>query len=217
MSGLCSVARYGSGVRFRILVVCQANICRSPMGERILALRLDERGVGQAYDVRSAGVRAMVGREMAPQSAREVVERGGDPISFSARQLDRDNADVDLLLCATRELRGRVLDEFPPLMKVTFTVRELATLLDRLEDDPARAAVTDPAGLVRLAAARRSSLRQTDVEVDVADPIGRSDEVYAEVAVMLDDALTTIARHLAPLSDLGGPRRRGGAEEAPAP
>jgi len=42
---------------FRVLFVCIGNVCRSPLGERLLAAKLRS----EAFEVSSAGVGAMVG------------------------------------------------------------------------------------------------------------------------------------------------------------
>ena len=191
---------YADRVPFSVLVVCLANVCRSPLAERLLAHRLDERGIGEAYAVSSAGVRAMEGRPMSPQSVAELEARGGSAEGFTPTQLSREHRGTDLVLVATRELRSKVLEQFPGLMKRTFTVRELAAVLDHLAvDDPgALQQAAAPADLVRLASSRRNEISLGD-EADVPDPIGRSDEVYAAVAAMLDESLTTLADHLAAL------------------
>ena len=208
------VGPYADRVSFSVLVVCLANVCRSPLGERLLAHRLEERGVGEAFDVSSAGVRAMEGRAMSPQSAVELEVRGGSAEGFAPTQMSREHRSSDLVLVATRELRSKVLEQFPGLMKRTFTVRELPALLDHLAatDPGTLAEAASPADLVRLASARRNEISLGD-DADVPDPIGRSDEVYAEVAVMLDDALTSLADRLAALE---GVRAATPAEETHA-
>ena len=51
---------------FSVLVVCLGNVCRSPLAERVLRLRLAELPDGPAGTVRvsSAGIRALVGAPM---------------------------------------------------------------------------------------------------------------------------------------------------------
>ena len=49
---------------YRVLVVCVGNVCRSPLGERLLAARL-----GDGFEVTSAGVGALVGEPMDPEAA----------------------------------------------------------------------------------------------------------------------------------------------------
>ncbi|HEX6149356.1 hypothetical protein, partial [Nocardioides sp.] len=110
---------------FRILVVCVGNVCRSPLAERLLLSRL-----GAGFEVRSSGVRALVGEPMDPTVARLATELGADPTSFVARQFEPDQAEwADLVLVATRDLRSRVLAEVPTALRRTFTLLEAGRLV----------------------------------------------------------------------------------------
>ena len=53
-----------------LLVLCRANICRSPAGEALLRAALDKRGLGRRVRVRSAGI--AVGMPGSPPDARMV-------------------------------------------------------------------------------------------------------------------------------------------------
>src|SRR6476620_12469959 len=70
----------------RILTVCTGNICRSPVAERLLQAGLDRMKPG-AFEVESAGTRAMVGQPVQPSSADIIRSYGGTPEGFAARQL----------------------------------------------------------------------------------------------------------------------------------
>jgi low molecular weight protein-tyrosine phosphatase len=182
------------GEPFEILVVCLGNVCRSPLAERVLRLRLDELlGDGSpAVRVSSAGARALVGQPMDEQAATELRRLGGDPDGFTATQLTAAAAEgADLVLTATRELRSRVLEEAPRALRRTFTIRELAALL--ASEGGGESAGT--ADLVARAAARRGAAAVE--EYDVTDPYGRPQEVHREVADVLDRDCTTIARAVA--------------------
>jgi len=69
--------------RFRVLFVCIGNVCRSPLGERLLAARLH----AEAFEVSSAGVAAMVGSPMTPEAAVHLESYGGSADGFVARQM----------------------------------------------------------------------------------------------------------------------------------
>src|ERR1700710_256939 len=95
---------------FKVLFVCIGNVCRSPVGERLLAAKLPT----ERFEVSSAGVGAMVGYAMSRYAAAELKGYGGDPTGFAAQQLTPEMiAQADLLLTATRDLRSQVLAESP--------------------------------------------------------------------------------------------------------
>jgi protein-tyrosine phosphatase len=176
---------------FNVLFVCVGNVCRSPLAQSVLRLRLQEQlgDLSGRVEVTSAGVRAMVGRPMERVAAAELARLGGSASDFTARQLTEPvAARADLILTATKELRSRVLEEAPGALRRTFTITEFAALV-RGED------AESPVSLVRKAAQRRSSAQVQ--EYDVPDPIGRSEEVHREAADLVDASVTPIAEALA--------------------
>lgn len=61
----------------RLLVVCRANVCRSPMAQGLLQRALDARGMGRERRVESAGTEVQVsGRKADPRAVRILGERG---------------------------------------------------------------------------------------------------------------------------------------------
>lgn len=171
--------------RFRVLFVCIGNVCRSPLGERLLQARLPE-----GYDVSSAGVGALVGSPMDPAAAAELAGHGGSAEGFVARQLSEPMVQqADLVLTATRDIRSRVLSEFPSALQRTFTAREFAALLDHVDADSATE-------LVAQAAAARSRVK--DLDLDVPDPFRRTPQAHAESARLMAEAVERIAKGLTP-------------------
>jgi protein-tyrosine phosphatase len=167
-----------------VLFVCIGNVCRSPVGERLLAARLPR----DRFEVRSAGVGAMVGYAMSKYAAAELLGYGGDPTGFAARQLTPGLiAGADLLLTATRDLRSQVLAESPGALRRTFTVLEFAALADMSNE-------TDAAAVVKWAGAHRSAAAA--VEQDVPDPFRRGPEAHAAAAAALNEAVELIAKGL---------------------
>lgn len=109
-------------VASRILVVCTGNICRSPVGERLLASRSAAAGL-DGLAVESAGVRALTGRDMEPEARDIVLRNGGDPDGFVSRSVhDVRLADFDLVLTATESQRRAVVDLEPALLARTRTL-----------------------------------------------------------------------------------------------
>lgn len=76
-----------------ILVICLGNICRSPVGERLLQARLPD------CRVASAGIAAMVGHPAEAQSAETALRHGLSLEGHVARQFTPDlGAAHDLIL-----------------------------------------------------------------------------------------------------------------------
>ena len=176
---------------FKILVVCIGNVCRSAQAERLLEFRLGTL-LGPRRDevsVSSAGVRALVGHPMDSSSERELTRLGATAEGFESTQLTAAAvAEADLVLTATKDLRSRVLQESPGALKRTFTLLEFAALTDGAKS-------ASPKDLVAGAADRRSTAQLDDY--DIADPIGASDQVHAQVAAVIDRATRTITTAIA--------------------
>ena len=174
---------------FGLLVVCVGNVCRSPLAERLLVQRLD----GGLHTVRSAGVAALVGEPMDPDAARQLVALGGSPDGFTATQLTAAMVqESDLVLTATRAVRSRVLELAPAALRRTFTLTELAALLDLVDLAPG----TAPAEVVRTAAGERSRAAQD--ALDVPDPYRQGVKAHAAAAAPIAAAVDRIAAWLAP-------------------
>lgn len=185
---------------FRVLFVCVGNVCRSPLGERLLRSKLPE-----GFEVSSAGMYALAGQPMSPRAAAQLEQYGGDPAGFEARQLDSSIAlGSDLILVATAELRSQVLAEWPALLRRTFTVREFAALLDVVGPSTGPSSSSGTRGgsgtldelraLVAEAQARRSEVR--GIDYDIPDPFRQSDEAHELAARLMHDAVERIARGL---------------------
>jgi protein-tyrosine phosphatase len=80
----------------RILFVCYANICRSPMAEAVFQNLVDEAGLSDEIEVDSAGTNAVNRGGPAHPGTREVLQRRGIVYEGHARQVslaDLDEAD----------------------------------------------------------------------------------------------------------------------------
>lgn len=96
----------------KVLVVCVGNICRSPVGERILAAELANRGAGIA--VSSAGIGALVGHG-ADETAHEVArERGLSLDGHVARQFTRDLGQAQELILVMEPGHRREIGRVAP-------------------------------------------------------------------------------------------------------
>lgn len=170
--------------RFRILAVCTANICRSPMVEILLRQRLDP----EVFDIASAGVQ---GRREAPVDSMVVLELerlGARADGFASRALeDQMVEEADLILTATRDHRSEVLSRHPSALRRTFTLREFAALVEEM------IGVTSPAEMVAEAYRRRS---EAGDDLDLPDPFCQPPAVHRAVADQIVEAVATTAERL---------------------
>lgn len=87
----------------RVLVVCTANVCRSPMGEALLRRSAEAKGLD--VEVRSAGVR-VPGLPVDPDAVRALAVHGLDIAAHQPRQATRELLRTDgehLVITMTRE------------------------------------------------------------------------------------------------------------------
>lgn len=92
----------------KILVVCEGNICRSPIAMMLLREKLPGR------DINSAGLGALVGHEMAPDMRALAEQMGVRCSAHSATQFTNELCHShDLILVMERRHRERILNEFP--------------------------------------------------------------------------------------------------------
>lgn len=97
-----------------VLVVCVGNICRSPVGERLLAARLIERGT--SLSVSSAGIAALVGHPADETAAAVASARGIALDGHVARQFSRGlGLDHDLILTMEPGHRREIINASPDL------------------------------------------------------------------------------------------------------
>jgi len=84
-----------------ILIVCEGNICRSPMAEAMLRQAMPGRRVA------SAGLNALVGMPAAPYAQEVMRMRGFDVSTHRAQQIGRSLCtDADLILVMDRRQRA---------------------------------------------------------------------------------------------------------------
>ncbi|MCM3613080.1 low molecular weight phosphatase family protein [Microbacterium enclense] len=174
----------------RIVVVCTANMIRSPFIAGLLRSRM-QAFAGRGLEVDSAGTAARPGAGAAPEAIELGKTYGLDLAAHRTRRLDDGVlATGDTVLCAERAHRRVVLDLRPDLLSSVFTVREFAHLVARV---PERDAAGDWDGLVRAAGRARLGGRVTpEADDDVTDPIGCSQEVWTAFERQATQAVSAI-------------------------
>lgn len=177
-----------------VLIVCTGNICRSPAAELVLnALALP------GVHVESAGTSALVGEKVDAQM-RRVLENDGVPTAdFRSRQLTVPTIqNSDLILAATGAHRSIILREVPGALRRTFTLRELADLIELAERDGPLESCGRSVRFSQLI--RLRSIRSRDTENNIEDPYRLSDAHYLRAYRIISDAIRgPIARLLTSL------------------
>ncbi len=157
----------------QIVVVCLANQCRSPIGEFLLARKLEEAGVGD-IEVTSAGIEAIPGLP-ATRGARHAIERafGKDLLHGHKATLLTPGliASSDLVLVMTRGQRELLRHEWAGVVK---DIDEKVQTLGEFAGRP---------------------------KVDVDDPVGGDDALYDSCLALLDELTTAAEERLRPKDD----------------
>ncbi|MFC8682677.1 low molecular weight phosphatase family protein [Microbacterium ureisolvens] len=186
---------------FEILTVCTGNICRSPLAEQLLRVRLAD------LDplVMSAGTRGLPAAEMTPEAA-HIAQALGVPAADSAAHRSRFLTEhhltkPDLILAMTRVHRRAIVELAPSRLRSTFTIREFARLAAAVPVEEIRAstdAATSASEKVRAAASVISAYRglvpapEDPADDDVIDPYRQPWEIYQLSASQLEPAVTTV-------------------------
>jgi protein-tyrosine phosphatase len=193
--------------KFTVLFVCTGNICRSPLGERLLAAAVQRAGLTDVIGVSSAGVQAMTGKPMTEQAGAICVELGGDPSAHRARDLtEKHIEDADLIIAMAREHRSAIVRMVPRAVSRSFTLIEFSRLFAvvaaHVPEPVAVAHEEVPAFLRRVVIETAGSRGLAEVLVDpgmddVVDPYRRSQETYDLSASQITTAGNSIRASLA--------------------
>lgn len=172
-----------------ILVVCTGNICRSPVGEKILQSQLPE-----GVSVTSAGTHAVVGAPAEPEVHEFLHREVGLEATHTARQLTKRSAEsTDLILTMTEVHRSWIARMAPRAVRRVFTAVEFARITSELPTHTTYAGLPD---LVSTASRLRSRVRGTEAVLDIADPYRRSPEQYQASFEAVLNASRTISESI---------------------
>jgi protein-tyrosine phosphatase len=184
---------------FRMLIVCHANICRSPMAER-LARQALELGLGPAaktVQVSSAGTHARPGWSMHPNTEYVLRQYGADVSDFSSRRLTAELvASADLVLAADREQRAACVTLVPGAVRRTYTLKQFGRLAAAVPAHRLAAALSPDQ---RLLALRDEALNVRSevpfvppIEDDLVDPVREPVEAFTYCSQEISQVLRVI-------------------------
>lgn len=153
--------------------------------------------------VSSAGVMAMTGDPMTPQSVDAMVKRGFTPTRHTSQDLNpKILEEADIVLTATLDHRSELARMLPKASKYSFTIDEFARLTSFLSADPEfqeefkKKPRETRYQYLRRAIQEAALLRgmvPTNLDPkDLVDPYGESVEVYNQVAEHIDVMLEII-------------------------
>jgi len=87
----------------RVLFVCSGNICRSPLAEAVFRRLAEDAGLGDRFELDSAGMHGYHEGEPADPRARRVGRRHGVDVTSIAREIDPSDLDrFDLIVAMDR-------------------------------------------------------------------------------------------------------------------
>ena len=135
----------------KVLFVCTANICRSPMAEAIFDALISDRGM--PYQSHSAGTAALVGEPIAPYARTALEEVGVYAEGHRARQVEPamlEEADLVLAMTPRHVSTLRRISTVPP--------DKIRTLIGYAKAAPDVEGVPDPYGQSMVA--YRASVRE---------------------------------------------------------
>lgn len=180
---------------FRLLCMCTANRCRSPMAQLIAAELLDERGVDA--EVVSAGV-LEGGAPATADAVRAVFRMGLDLSAHVSHEVDADTvAAADLVLVMERRHLVTIAELDITAVEHSFTLKELAALAPVVGR---REGVVSTSEWIRRASALRppGGVLAAGTAMDVHDPMGESRRAYRRTADEIRELLDTIFSFMFP-------------------
>lgn len=192
--------------RFGVLIVCHANLCRSPMAERLaraaFAESLGDRAAG--FDVNSAGTHAWTNSPMHPLAAEVLRERSIDETGFATQRLTEGLVKrADLVLTATRRQRSECVAFDTSAVHRTFTIPQFGRY----------AAAMAPYGLIAVWPPQRRLrvlIEQVPVvrgtlpvasadEDDLPDPVQSPIEAFRRCAAEIQSVVDVMIDLIAPI------------------
>lgn len=179
-----------------VLVVCEANQCRSTIAEHLMRRRIE--ALGLTLTVGSAGVHAESGLPAHPLTLKVLHERGIDATNWRSRRLEAaDLVSADLVLVAERRHLVGAVELQPSAARRTLPILQFAHLTQYGAPFPVGSAEQFAAGLEAMLALARSRVAPMS-EYDIADPISKGRRGVKKCADLLDRAVREVLAAFTP-------------------
>lgn len=178
----------------RVLLVCTANRCRSPISAALLAQRLSARS---GVEVDSAGL-LPGGGHVPPQGLAHMRRFGLDLSGHVSRQVEPSDLErADLILTMTRRHSREILARDSESWRICYPLKDFvrrAELARQSAGELSFPALLDAVGEGRTPDSVMGSSRNDDVR----DPMGKSSSVWADVVSELAAQVLQLTTVLAP-------------------
>lgn len=125
----------------KILFVCSANACRSPMAEGIARKLLHDNNIS-TVKVDSSGLDALAGMPATDETIETMKARGVDLTSHRSKVFRPNIGPKDMVLTMTRSQKERILSKHPFLLGRVFTLSEYAKNRPQDLEDPSKGEVS---------------------------------------------------------------------------
>jgi protein-tyrosine-phosphatase len=110
---------------YKVLFICTANICRTPMAKYYLQEKLRSQGLNDLVEVMSAGTWAQEGHPAAENSVLVCREHGIDVSAHVATNLTTGIInEADLILCMSKRHKKDLISVFPHSSEKIFLLTE---------------------------------------------------------------------------------------------
>lgn len=172
------------GRRFRLVLICTGNRCRSPLAEGLLK----KYGVGLPLEVTSAGLLDLGGLAAVPESIEVAETLGVDLREHRSRAMTSlDLAEADLVLgFEWGHVAGAVVEGRAPYDRV-FTLRQFLRLTPEANGRSSPDRIKHAKRIVAYAHGRRVSVTSFDPADNIADPFGGPRAGYLDAARTEDE------------------------------
>lgn len=196
-----------SAASFKLLLVCTGNIARSPIAEACARAYLASNGESEIqWEIASAGTHAVEGAPVRPEASRAAAGLGYDLSAGRAKVLvPEDLKERDLILAMNWEQIAHIWSLVPEAWERSFTLKEFVWWAKR---SPSTPSIMFPDRSEQM----RDKVRQAHIvrkraradhgfwgglrpeDLDLVEPEGKDDEVWADLAQAIRALITDSIR-----------------------